>query len=50
MRNFASSLFAPELQANERVMHVFLQRQVAHHAHGAETFGRVLGGVVDRFR
>ena len=38
------------VQADERVVHVFLQRHVAHHAHGAEAFRGVLGGVVDRLR
>src|SRR5204862_7643456 len=30
------------VQADHRVMDVFLQRHVAHHAHGAEAFGGVL--------
>src|SRR5215467_13141499 len=38
------------MQADERVVHVLLQRHVPHHAHGAEAFRRVLGGAVDRFR
>src|SRR3977135_3055319 len=38
------------MQANECVVHVFLQRHVLHHAHGAEAFRGVLGGVVDRVR
>src|SRR5712691_1948726 len=38
------------MEANERVVHVFLQRHVLHHTHGAEAFRGGLGGVVDRFR
>src|SRR5882672_3332125 len=41
---------APGMQAHERVVHVFLQRHVAHHAHGAEAFGGVFHRVIDRFR
>src|SRR6266404_2667979 len=38
------------VQADERVVHVLLQRHVPHHAHGAEAFRRVLGSAVDRLR
>jgi hypothetical protein len=38
------------MQANERVMHIFLQRHVAHHAHRAEAFRGILGGAVDGLR
>ena len=38
------------MQADQRVMHVFLQRHVAHNPRGAEAFGGILGGVVDRLR
>src|SRR5262245_65978878 len=37
------------MQADERVVHVLLQRHVPHPAHGPEAFRRVLGGAVDRF-
>ena len=36
------------MQADQRVVHVFLQRHVAHHAHGAKQLGRVLDGPVER--
>src|SRR3989442_2122767 len=36
------------VEADERVVDVSLQRHVAHDAHGAEAFGRILGGAIDR--
>ena len=36
--------------ADARILNIFLQRHVAHDAHGAEAFRCVLGGTVDRFR
>src|SRR5215470_15779341 len=41
---------ADGMQTDTRVADVFLQRHVFHHAHGAEAFGGILGGVVDRLR
>src|SRR5262249_46628957 len=38
------------VEADAGVVDVFLQRHVAHHAHGAEAFGGVLGGAIDRLR
>src|SRR5262249_475890 len=38
------------VEADAGIVHVFLQRHIAHHAHGAETFRRVLDGAVDRLR
>ena len=46
----AAECFGAGVQADERVVHVLLQRHVPHHAHGAEAFRRVLGGAVDRLR
>ena len=46
MRSLASVL--PRLEAvNAGVVDVFVQRHVAHHAHGAENFRRVLGRLHD---
>ena len=50
MRSLVSLLPVAGMQADQRIVHVFLQRHVTHHAHGAEAFGGVLGGVVDRLR
>src|SRR5215467_13636184 len=36
------------VKADECVVHVFLQRHVAHHTHGAEQLGGILDGAVDR--
>src|SRR5215475_13841802 len=38
------------VETDAGIMHVFVHRHVAHDAHGAETFRRVLDGAVDRLR
>ena len=50
MCSFASLLLVAGMQADQRIVHVFLQRHVTHHAHGAEALRGVLGGMVDRLR
>src|SRR5262245_15683881 len=36
------------MEADPRILNVFLQRHVSHHSHGAEAFRRILYGAVDR--
>src|SRR5512134_2500340 len=47
LRRVVAVLGVPE---HHRIVHVLLQRHVAHHAHGAEALRREQGDLVDRLR
>ena len=44
------SIAVAGMHADTGIVHVFGQRHVAHHAHGAEDLGGVLGGLHHRLR